>query len=61
MIAKIQNFIAEVMAEMKKVSWTTRRELLDSTLIVIFSSVALGLFVGIIDLFLSKGVTTLLK
>jgi preprotein translocase subunit SecE len=61
MIAKIKNFIAEVMAEMKKVSWTTRRELVDSTLVVIFSSVALGLFVGAIDFVLSKGVTTLLK
>ncbi len=61
MITKVRSFIAEVMAEMKKVSWTTRRELLDSTLVVIFSSVALGLFVGIIDFVLSKGVTTILK
>jgi preprotein translocase subunit SecE len=61
MIAKIQNFTAEVMAEMKKVSWTTRKELLDSTLIVIFSSLAVGIFVGVIDFFLSKGVTTLIK
>ena len=38
MIAKVQKFIGEVLAEMKKVSWTTRRELVDSTLIVIFSS-----------------------
>ncbi len=61
MITKTKNFIAEVMGEMKKVSWTTRRELLDSTLIVIFSSLALGVFVGVIDFVLSKGVTTILK
>ncbi|MBI4309879.1 MAG: preprotein translocase subunit SecE [Candidatus Omnitrophica bacterium] len=61
MIAKVQNFIGEVMAEMKKVSWTTRRELLDSTLIVVFSSVLLGVFVAVIDLVLSKGVSIILK
>ena len=61
MIAKVQNFIGEVMAEMNKVSWTTRRELLDSTLIVVFSSLLLGVFVGIVDLVLSKGIFIILK
>ena len=61
MIAKIQGFLGEVLAEMKKVSWTTRRELIDSTLIVIFSSVLLGVFVALIDVVFSKGVTTILK
>jgi preprotein translocase subunit SecE len=61
MIAKVQGFIGEVLAEMKKVSWSTRRELLDSTLIVIFSSLLLGIFIASVDIFLSKGVTLLLK
>ena len=43
MIAKVQTFFGEVLAEMKKVSWTTRRELVDATLIVIFSSLLLGI------------------
>ena len=61
MLAKVQKFIGEVMAEMKKVSWTTRRELIDSTLIVIFSSVLLGVFVGVVDFVLSKGVSIILR
>jgi preprotein translocase subunit SecE len=61
MIEKIQKFIGEVYAEMKKVSWTTRRELVDSTLIVIFSSFLLGIFVGIIDFAFSKGVAVIMK
>ena len=61
MIAKVQNLVGEVMAEMKKVSWTTRRELLDATLIVIFSAVILGVFVGVIDFVLSKGVSIIIK
>ena len=61
MIEKIQKFIGEVIAEMKKVSWTTRKELVDSTLIVIFSSFLLGIFVGIIDFAFSKGVAVIIR
>ena len=61
MIAKIKKFIGEVLAEMKKVSWTTRRELVDSTLIVILSSFLLGMFVGVIDFAFSKGVAVIIK
>ena len=61
MIEKIRKFIGEVLAEMKKVSWTTRKELVDSTLIVIFSSFLLGIFVGVIDFAFSKGVAVIVK
>ena len=61
MIAKVQNFFGEVLAEMKKVSWVTRQELLDATLIVIFSSLILGIFVGVIDFVYSKGVSVIIK
>ena len=61
MIAKIQKFIGEVLTEMKKVSWSTRRELVDSTLIVILSSFLLGIFVGVIDFAFSKGVAVIVK
>jgi len=61
MVTNIQKFISEVMAEMKKVSWTTRRELVDSTLIVILSSFLLGLFVGIIDIAFSRGISAIIK
>ena len=61
MISKIQKFIGEVMAEMKKVSWTTRRELVDSTLIVILSSFLLGIFVGVIDFAFSRGISVIIR
>ena len=61
MIEKIRKFIGEVIAEMKKVSWTTRKELVDSTLIVIFSSFLLGIFVGVIDFAFSKGVAVIIR
>ena len=61
MIVKVKNFISEVMAEMKKVSWVTRQELLDSTLIVLASALLLGTFVAVVDIILSKGVEHLLR
>ncbi len=61
MIANVQKFIGEVLAEMKKVSWTTRGELVDSTLIVIFSSFLLGIFIGVIDFAFSKGVAVIIR
>jgi len=61
MIGNIQKFISEVFAEMKKVSWTTRKELVDSTLIVILSSFLLGIFVGVIDYTFSRGVSVIIR
>ena len=61
MFASVQKFLSEVMVEMKKVSWTTRRELVDSTLIVILSSFLLGIFVGVIDFAFSKGVAVIIR
>jgi preprotein translocase subunit SecE len=52
--AKIKKFILEVIIELKKVSWSTRKELLDATKIVLMSSFLLGLFIGLTDFALSR-------
>jgi len=54
MIGKIQKFIGEVTVELKKVSWSTKQELIDATWIVLISTVALGVFIGSTDFVLSK-------
>lgn len=46
---KIRGFLAEVAAELKKSSWPTRKELVDSTIVVIITMVILGLFVAFAD------------
>jgi preprotein translocase subunit SecE len=60
-IAKPVNFIKEVKAELSKVAWSTRRELLASTIIVIIVTIILAIFVGLIDAGLSKLLTLLFK
>ncbi len=50
---KITRFIQEVRAELKKVNWPTRKELIDSTKVVIVASVLLMIFIGAVDAILS--------
>jgi preprotein translocase subunit SecE len=54
MIGKVQKFVSEVVVELKKVSWSTRKELIDATWIVLLSSIMLGIFIGGTDFVLSK-------
>jgi preprotein translocase subunit SecE len=61
MIAKIQKFFSEVVAELKKVSWTSRQELIDATRLVIVSSFFLGIFIGATDFVLSRFLTILIR
>ncbi len=60
-VAKPVNFLREVRAELGKVAWSTRRELLASTVVVIIVTLILGVFIGIIDVILSKLLTILFK
>ncbi len=45
----VRIFVGEMTAELKKASWPTRRELWDSTIVVIVAAVLLGLFTSISD------------
>ncbi|MGD9487858.1 MAG: preprotein translocase subunit SecE [Calditrichaceae bacterium] len=54
MIKKIQQFIEDVKVEMAKVSWPTRPELTNSTVVVIAVSIAFTLFIFFADTIISK-------
>jgi preprotein translocase subunit SecE len=54
MIKKITTYLSDVKAEMSKVSWPTKEELRDSTVIVIVLSVILAIFVFMVDTGLSN-------
>ncbi len=45
-------FVADVRTELKKCSWPTRSELVDSTVVVIVSVLIVGVFVGVSDVLL---------
>ena len=60
MIKKIKDFMNCVQFEMKKVSWPTWDELRGSTMVVLGLSLMLGIFLFVIDLFLSRIVNVVL-
>jgi len=58
---KAINFFKEVKIELTKVSWSTRQELVGSTVVVIVITSFTAVFIGLIDLFLSKMLSMLFK
>ncbi len=54
------SFIKELKEELKKVSWTTKAELLTCTKIVVFSTIVFGLGIYVMDLAI-KGALELIK
>ncbi|MGA2137227.1 MAG: preprotein translocase subunit SecE [Verrucomicrobiia bacterium] len=46
---KARSFVVEVLAELKKSSWPTWKELGDSTIVVIITVLILGVFVALAD------------
>ena len=60
-LAKPVNFINEVRNELSKVSWSTRKELLASTVLVITVTALLTVFIGIVDLGLSRFLSMVFK
>jgi preprotein translocase subunit SecE len=60
MFEKIVKFLKETKAEMRKVTWPTRDELVGSTKIVIIATLVVTLFIGIIDQILTLIIRRLL-
>jgi len=53
---KIISFIKEAREELSKVSWPSRQQTVKYTGIVIAFSLAVALFLGVLDMFFSAGI-----
>ena len=49
LIERLKIFLKEVRLEMSKVTWPTRAELKDSTIVVIISCLVISVFIGAVD------------
>ncbi|MBE3091913.1 MAG: preprotein translocase subunit SecE [Candidatus Atribacteria bacterium] len=58
---KINNFIKEAIAELRKVIWPTKKDLKNSTIVVIFTIIIASIFIGLIDIFFTKVLTLFMK
>jgi len=61
MLNKVKEFFREVQVETKKVVFPSKDELIGSTWVVIITVIIISLFLGIIDLGLSKVVGIALR
>jgi preprotein translocase subunit SecE len=61
MINKIRTFLKEVKVELKKVVFPNRNEVIGSTKVVIITVFIISLFLGMVDLGLTKAVSMVLQ
>lgn len=61
MANKFVNFLKDVKLEMEKVSWSSKDELIGSTVIVLVSLAILSIFIGICDVVLSTIVNIIMS
>ncbi|MCP5067031.1 MAG: preprotein translocase subunit SecE [bacterium] len=60
MIERFRNYLREVWLEMGKVTWPTRDELKESTVVVIVATIIVTVFIFVIDRILDSGVSGLI-
>jgi preprotein translocase subunit SecE len=60
-IERVREFAKDVRVEITRVSWPTREELRDSTIVVIATVILVGAFVGVVDRILNLGVGLLFR
>ncbi len=59
-IGRVKEFVQDVLAEFRKVTWPTRQELVNSTVVVIVVTVVLAFFLGAVDIALARVVEWIL-
>ena len=61
MIEKIRQFLREFKIEMKKVTWPSRKETISSTMIVIVMVLIISMYLGVVDMVLSRAIAYVLS
>jgi len=60
-VQAVTDYVKDVRVEMSKVSWPTRHELRESTLVVIVMVIVISIFIGIVDRALSWAFESLIR
>jgi preprotein translocase subunit SecE len=60
-VDKAIRFFKEVRAELGKVSWPSRKEVIGSTAVVLISVFILSFFLGLVDVVLNKIMSAILR
>jgi preprotein translocase subunit SecE len=60
-IERAREFVREVIAEFRKVTWPSRQELINSTAVVVVLTVVISVFLGLVDVSLTRLVEWILR
>lgn len=60
-LKQISTFLAEAKAEVKKVSWPSRKDTTGGTIVVLIAVTIISLFLGVVDYSLSEMVKVLIQ
>ena len=55
-IRRTKRFLLDVRAEVRKATWSTGKELVDSTMVVLVVFVIVAIFVGVVDYVANVGI-----
>ncbi len=61
MIGGIKDFIASIIAEYKRISWPSRRQLFASSILVLIFTFLLAAYIGVVDFVILKAVNWVLR
>lgn len=61
LIQRPVNFLKEVKVELGKVAWSTREEIMGSTVVVIVITAILAIYIGLADVALSRFLTVIFR
>lgn len=60
-MSKITSYFSESVAELKKVTWPTKKETYNYTLLVIGISIGVAIFLGLLDFIFAQGFQVLIN
>lgn len=60
-VDKAKDYFKEVMVELKRVTWPSKKETMAATWVVIITVIILSIFLGIVDLGLSQLIKLFIK
>ncbi len=60
-VKRLQEFFKEVLAEFRRVTWPTRREVANSTVVVLAVTLVVAFFLGAVDIGLARVVERILR
>ena len=61
MLAKTKSFLDDVMAELHRVTWPTRKETISTTWVVVFIVLLIAFYLGLCDVILARVMKVILS